>query len=320
MTDETTNSAAAESALSRPLTLDEAANLDLQEPEEANPEAEAAANEGEPTEDAAEAGASADDEDQAGEEQEDEAGKVSPEAEPADTLAITVAGLQIPLKDLKAGYMKSADYNRKTQELAAHRRNLEAMTEQVGRSANVLAEFLARQIPDAPHPSLAGTNPGEYVRQKAQHEAALAQVQSLLTQTGQVKTVAAALTEQQHTELLAQEAAKLAERFPTTGTPDGRKAFFDTAAAAARDLGYAPEEIATVTDHRMFALAHYAAIGFRAEQAKAKAAAKVANVPPVATPKQRKSAEASTVARNREAMKRLARTGSIEDAMAIDFT
>ena len=303
----------------RALTLDEAANLDFQEPEEANLEPEVVANEEEATEEASEAEDGTEGEGQEGEEQGEEAEEVSAQPEPSDETVITVEGAKIPLKDLKAGYMMQADYSRKTQEVANHRKQIEAMTAQVTQSANVIADFLARQIPDAPDPNLAQTNPGEYVRQKASHDAAMVQMQQILAHTGAVKNVATTLNQQQHAELIAQETAKLNDLFPTTATPDGRKAFFENAAASARDLGYSPEEIAQVTDHRMFALAHYAALGIKAEQAKAKALAKVEKAPPVATPKQRKSVQAQNAARNREAMKRLARTGSIEDAMGIDF-
>ena len=315
MTAETDNLPRGGTDDARALSLDEAAALDIPEIEEGDdadaPGAEAAAP--------SETEEPADTPEDTSPGAENDVPGAEPTAEPDDTATVTVAGERLTVADLKGGYLRQADYSRKIQEVAARRRDLEAMTERVMQSAAGLADFLARQVPDAPDPALAQSDPAAYVQRKAAHDAALAQVQSIFAQSEQAQSARNTLTQQQHAELLAREDAKLAEAFPQTATDAGRKAFFDAAASAARDLGYAPEEIAAVTDHRMFALAHYAAIGFRAEQAKATAERKVAHVPPVAPPKRQKTAEAASAARNRDAMKKLARSGSIEDAMAIDF-
>lgn len=323
---ETTNlpAGAGESALSQPLTLDEAANIDLYDPDEDNVEteaeqqSEAVPGEADESQEADEIEAAADD--VAEGEEEGETAEAEPAPEPTDDVHVTVNGQKIALSELKAGYQRQADYSRKTQEVAEKRKGLEALSARVTNSVNAIADFLVKQIPPAPDPQLAMTNPSQFVQQKAMHEAATAQVHALLEQAGQVKDVANTLTTQQRQELLNAENAKLAEKFPTTGTDEGRKAFFDTAATAAKELGYSDEEIQTVMDHRMFALAHYAAIGMKAEQAREKAKVKVQNAPPVAPQKARpQGVNQAAARRNQDAMKRLARTGSIQDAMAIDF-
>lgn len=249
-------------------------------------------------------------------------GKADEEASAADLkddVIVVVNGEQKTLAELKTGYFRQADYSRKTLELTEKRRDLEAMTARVTTSVNAIAEFLSKQIPEAPDASLAMTDPGRYVREKAMHDAAMVQINAILEQANAPKEVANKLTAEQRSELLQSENAKLAEAFPTTATPEGRKKFFESAASAAKELGYSDEDIRGVTDHRMFALAHYARLGLAAEKAKAKAAQKVANVPPVAPNKRQQGATASKARANREAMKRLTQTGSIHDAMAIDF-
>lgn len=302
----------------RSLTLEDAANLNWEPEDEANPEGVPQPEEESGEEPGAEP-ENGTEEEAEGEGEPSEEPEPAAQAEPSDDAPVSVNGKTIPLKDLKAGYMMQADYSRKTLEVANRRRDLDAMTTRVEQSANAMAEFLARQIPEMPDPSLAQTNPGAYVQAKAAHEAALSQVQNIFAQMGQVKTVANTLNAQQQAELVEQGLAKLAEEFPQTSTPEGRKAFFDVAASTARDLGYSDEEISRETDPRMFALAHYAALGLKAEQAKKKALEKVASVPPVTQPKRQKSAAASNAARNRDAMARLRKTGSIDDAMGIDF-
>lgn len=327
MSDNTNSGAPApESALSAPsISLDDAANLAIWEPEEdeqANPESGEnqqsdaepdAADEGQESAEAAPA--EEDDTAEAGEEAAAEAAK----PEPKDDVTVTVNGEKVPLSDLKAGYLRQADYSRKTQEVANSRRALEDMTGRVTKTVDAIASFLAKQIPDAPDPSLAMTSPGEYVQKKALHDAAVQQINTVLAQAGNVKAVAEEMTQQQRSDLIAAENAKLSERFPATVTQEGRKAFFDKAASAARDLGYSAEEIAAATDHRLFALAHYAQLGLAAEKAKTVAKAKVEGKPPVAPPKRQKGSEGERTRRNQEAMKRLARTGSIEDALLVDW-
>jgi hypothetical protein len=168
-----------------------------------------------------------------------------------------------------------------------------------------------------PEPSLAMTDPGKYVQEKAIHEAAMAQINAVVSQATAPKEVANKLTAEQRSEYLQSENAKLAEAFPQTAKPETRKKFFDEAINVAKELGYSDEEIKGATDHRMFKLAHYAKLGLAAEKSAAKAKTKVANVPPMA-PNKRQPPNGKARA-NQDAMKRLASTGSIEAAMAVDF-
>lgn len=308
----------------QPLTLDQAAERFLLEPEEDNQEEATSETEEVETDEAAgqetEDNSTSEDDGAESEEQGETDEASEPVAEPADDVIVVVNGEQITLADLKAGHLRQADYSRKTLEVAEKRKGLEAMSARVTRTVDAIADFLMQQIPAPPNPQLAMTNPGQFVQQKALHEAAVQQLNALLSQAGEVKSVAGELTAEQTRELLQQENAKLSERFPVVATDEGRKKFFDTASTAAKELGYTEQDIKSVSDHRMFALAHYAALGMQAEKAREKAKQKVQNAPPVAPQKARpQGTQQATARRNQDAMKRLARTGSIDDAMAIDF-
>lgn len=305
----------------QPLTLDQAADVDFYDPSEDNEETEQERQSEVETDeaDSQEADENPSEEDDTSEAEDEGAEDEAANPEPKDDVTVTVNGESIALSELKAGYMKEKDYRNKTMALAEKGKNLDALTARVTASVDAIADFLSKQIPEAPDPSLAMTNPGEFVQKKAMHDAAMAQVNAILSQAGQIKDVANRLTQEQRSELLQSENAKLAEAFPQTATQEGRKKFFDTTVNAARELGWSEDEIKTVTDHRMFKLAHYAALGLQAEKAKTKAKAKVENKPPVAPQKRQPGANAAQTAKNRDAMKRLARTGSIEDAMSIDF-
>lgn len=237
-----------------------------------------------------------------------------------DDVTVTLqGGEQVPLKELKLGYMREKDYRQKTMDLGEKRRSIEDLSARVQRSIDAIADALSNQVPSPPDASLAMTDPNRYVREKAMHDAAMAQITQIIEKANEAKDVSSALTEEQHRELVQAENAKLAEAFPQTATPEGRQKFFVSAASAAKELGYSDDEINGVTDHRLFKLAHYARLGMEAERSKEKAAQKLAKAPPVTAPKKRQAKSAAQIKSNRDAMKRLSQTGSLHDAMRIDF-
>lgn len=301
--------------------LDNSEFLNFEEPEEeqANQKAEdTGAETNSETDAAVEDGQEA--EETAGEtetEAEGAEGEEKPEA-PAikDDVVVDVNGEKLPLSELKSGYMKTADYTRKTQELGNKRRDLETLSTRVTQSVNAIADLLVKQLPPAPDTTLAMTDPAKYVQDKAMHDAMMAQITAVIDQANTTKDVVNKLTQEQRSELLQSENAKLAEAFPQTTKPESRKKFFDDVANVAKDMGYSQAELESVTDHRVFKLAYYAKMGMEAEKAKAKAAQKVVNAPPM-TPNKRP--QNAAVKANKDAMKRLDQTGSIKDAMLIDI-
>lgn len=337
MSTETTNSdaPASESALSHPsLTIDQAMDVDFHDPGADNAEAEAdEQSEVEPdevdtdqeTEESETADAEDDDPVEDDGQAEDEGDE--PEAEAAeisdDTVIALQSGEKLPLNELKAGYMRQADYSRKTQETANMRRDLEATAKHLNVSFNAVVEHLTKAIPAEPDQAmLFSSDPKqvtEYHRRKAIHDNAMAGLAQVIEQAKAPQDAVNKLTEQQHKDLIASESAKLAEAFPQIRTPDGHKKFFEEASQVARELGYSDEEIGQAVDHRLFRLAHYARLGLQAEAAKAKAVKKVANVPPVAPASRQPGWNATKVTRNRQAMAKLSKTGSLDDALALDY-
>lgn len=327
--DDNANSGFPVSGTSDPSTsLDNPDNWNFVDPEDeeiqANPQTSEEGTEGETdeTEDGQEAD---DDTSQDDEETEDEDAASDDDAAEIDesklsNVEVTLQdGSKHTLEELKTGFMMRRDYQTKTSELAVQRKRNEELQTRLSATADAFAEFLSKQIPDPPDQTLAFTDPGKFVQQKAVYEAAMAQIGAVLEMGGKAKEVGTAISEEQRVEALRAEDAKLRQSFPQTANPDGRKKFFDQAFAGAQALGISPDELNAITDHRAYGLAYYARIGMQAEAARKKAKAKVADVPPV-QPAKRQKGSAETVARkNRDAMKRLAKSGSIHDAMMIDF-
>ena len=247
------------------------------------------------------------------------------EAEPQETAEIEAPltavikladGSKVKVEDLIRDGMRQQDYSRKTQEVANERSALKAEVQRLEGITQSFVDHLSGLVPPAPDPSLAMTNPAAFVAQKAQHEAALAKVQELIAIGEKPKQIGTALTAQERNRIIAEENGKLAARFPETATQAGRQKFFGEVAEAAESLGFTLDELGTVSDHRIFALAKYAALGMKAEKARSVAATKVAKAPPVAPKRPGQGAAAKS---NAEAMKRLSRTGSIKDALQVDW-
>ena len=239
------------------------------------------------------------------------------EAEPEQPAQISLPdGTQVTLDEAVRGYLRQADYTRKAQEVSQKRQALEADLQLVSGITEAFIDHLTKMVPQSPDPAMALRDPNGYVRAKAQYDAAMAQVQQLIELGKKPKEVADKLSAADKQALVAQENALLAERFPVVATPEGRQKFFESAASAAQELGFSMDELQGVTDHRMFALAHWANEGMKAAKAREAAKAKVANVPP-ATP--RKPGQPVQANRNTEAMRKLARSGSIRDAMKVDW-
>ncbi|PND22319.1 hypothetical protein CN934_05200 [Ensifer sp. MMN_5] len=321
MTDAATNSPfVGESDSGRPaLSFDDAVNLDFAESSETNEPEEEEQQSTNATDEASEDGQETDDpaaESDESTEPEEEGAETN---EAQDTIITLKGGEQVPLEELKQGYLRESDYRRKTQELGNKRGSLEAMTTRVASTANAIAQFLVEQLPEEPNYSMAIQNPAEYTRQKAVYEAAMARVHQLISLGQEPQKVASELNQATIEETLAAENAKLLEAFPHLAKDDAREKFFTDAFRVGQDLGFSSDEMQGFTDHRYFKVMHYAMLGLQAEQAKSKALTKVANAPP-ATAKAKPNGPVNPQARkNQDAMKRLSKTGSIKDAMSIDF-
>lgn len=237
------------------------------------------------------------------EQQEQEAGEAGDPAESSDEPApespeskrvkVKVQGeeLELELEELAAGYMKGADYSRKTAEAAELRRKAEAELErfqkelaprvtQLDAALTLLHKELIgdQQELDA----LIRTNPAEYLTRKHQ----LDQKAALFQRAYQERQ---ALTAQQEAESrrvwearAAEESKRLLEKLPAW--KDSKKAEAEQRELVeflTRDLGYTPDEVAQVADHRAILLARDALLYRKQLQAKSQ---QKATPPPAVKP------------------------------------
>lgn len=318
-----------ESQSSAPSTdIDNPENLNFWEPgdeeqtlEQANPKQGEEGIESETDEAAEEDGQESGEAQDAENEDESETDEGEDPKKAKEDIVVTLkGGEQVPLEELKLGYMRERDYRLKTQENANRGRSLEEMTARVTRTVDAVANYLAEMLPTEPQPALAIQNPGEYTRQKAIYDSALGQLNQIISMANEPKQVASKLTAEQEQEMLSREDEALAAAFPQTRkSRQDREKFFSETFDTARELGFSDEELKGHIDHRMFKLAYWARKGLDAEKAKTKALTKVANAPPAVAAGKSNGPAAQQVRKSQDAMKKLSKTGSIKDAMMIDF-
>lgn len=216
---------------------------------------------------------------------------------------------------IQQGMMKQ-DHTRKTQEIATERKAVRADAERIVSILKNVVDFISPMMPPEPDASLAMRDPNAYVRAKAQREAAVAQLQGLVELADQPKQITDAMSDQERQTSNAEENRRLAERFPDVATEQGRQKFFAKTAEAAQAAGFTMDDLRGVTDHRLFVLAHYAKVGMEAMKAREVAKTKAQAAAPVAP---RKPGQPVQVKSNADAMRRLSRSGSIKDALKIDW-
>ncbi len=242
-----------------------------------------------------------------------------------DDVVVPLAdGSQVKLAELKAGYQRQADYTRKTTEVAEERKAVEALRSETTERAqqaelmtqNLLKYVQENLIPPEPQLALARENPGEYQYQMALRQQAIAELGPVLQAQQQAASQQASYTEADVQRMKAAEDKSLIAVMPTLKDPASRAAFDDGVKKAAVDFGFSEDEISQTIDHRILQMAHYAAIGKRAEANQKAAGRRKAAPQQGARPRPAKSTGNT---KNRQAMDRLKKSGSIGDAMSIDI-
>ena len=233
-----------------------------------------------------------------------------------DAVVVKADGSKIKVSDLIEAGLRQDDYSRKTQQLSNERSALKTEVERLEGITQAFVEHLEKLVPPAPDHTVALRDPQKYTRDMAVHQAAMAQLQAMIETAQGPKAIKEALSKEDQARVAQDENAKLVQKFPTLSNPAERQKFFSEAVDAASEFGLSMDELQGVTDHRIFAALHYAAKGLKADKAMQVAKAKVAKAPPVAP---QKPAGAGKGPANIEAMKRLNRSGSMKDALKIDW-
>lgn len=294
---------------------DTAAEWDFYDPDEDTVET--------PDEEATADGETDDEDAEQSEETEAEADEDTSEAEQSAEETFQLPnGEAVTRDELLKGYLRQSDYSRKTDEVAQDRhivhQEARVVHQEAQRIHNItedLIDFIASNVPDEPNALLRQTDPAAYNAQLARHNATMRQVHALIQHGSVAQQVVGAMTDSERQQMVASESAKLVQFVPETATPKGREAFFGAVGEAAQHYGFSEQEMNATIDSRIFRMAHDAAQWRRAQAKRGKAKAKVKAAPSAP----RRPAGKVRGSGNRDAMQRLSKSGSIHDAVKVDF-
>lgn len=293
------------------ITYDTAEEFTYYDPDEDEPD----------TDDTESAEATDDDEEEA----EPEVKEESTEAVAAyaeDTAVVKLPdGTEMPVAELRNGYLRQSDFTRKTQELSNERERVRADASRIEGITQAFVDHMASLMPAEPDQRLIYSDPVKYTQQKAIYDQALGKIQELIEIGSQPKEVRQqmAQTDQQAAMRSTQEA--LAQKIPQMATKDGFVRVMGEVAKAANAVGFTNEDLQSALSlpkgAALIELAHWAQKGMEADKAKAAAKAKAEKAPP--SKPNKPGHNAGRANKNRDAMKKLARSGSIQDALRVDF-
>jgi hypothetical protein len=280
----------------------------------------------------------ADPEEDTEETEDGEGGEESEEDDQAeDTTEGSYAGddVQVKLPDgtvttvaeLKNGHLMQSDYTRKMTALAQDRQatqNARKEASQWGgyfqQQATRLEQALDNVKAFIPDPALRNQDPLAYIESLERFTDQLNETLGKSQKIGErIQQRQAQQTQIQRTEAFGRELEALTTKNPTLLDKAKQKAYIDEVEGFLKSEGYGNEEILGFIDHRAWQIVHDA-MQYRADKAKqSQAKRKVKTVPKVGSAQRAKTAGERKRGSNANAMQRLQKTGSIEDALKVDF-
>lgn len=249
-----------------------------------------------------------------------------PEAEDVADAVITLPDGETltidEFEEIRGNSLRAADYTRKTTELAEERKSVATERETVAKRSQHLetafqglVQYLEGIVPPEPALDLARTNPNEYQYQKALRQQSLAEIAPLIQMKEDAQTGQAQVSTEEKARYVEKESAALVKAMPHLSDPIKRTAFDKAIKKTALEFGFSEADAQNTVDHRLLQVMHYARLGKVAETNRKNATRRVET----AKPGRSKPASNVQSSESARAMKRLAKSGSIEDAMKIDF-
>jgi len=273
-------------------------------------------------------GSEAGDDDESESEQEEDEDDGEPAQELPDDAKVKIGDEEVTLHELKRGFLREADYTRKTQALAEERRvHQEAARTEVDGLRNERAQYaaqlgevqqvLASLKPQEPNwAELYQTDPARYAAERELHR-------SYEEQQVQLNVERQRIMQQSHEDYkrelkayVTEEAAKLKEKLPEWSKKEVRDKFVEWGT----QNGFSAEELGNLTDHRAVLTAIKA---MKYDEIVAKQKALKPTTAKAGQPKTAKPGNAATApnkhSEQTRARQRLAKTGKVNDAAAAIF-
>jgi hypothetical protein len=267
----------------------------------------------------------ASDADESDEEPDDDDAKDEGRKQP-QLLKVKVDGkdVEVTIDDLKRSYSGQAYIQQRMQEVAAEKKQAEAVYMALAEDRAKVVQFLQQiqqggipQPPKMPSQELAQKDPikynaelGRYVQEREQYDQFVAQTQALTVQQSEAQQRAM----QAH---LAYQAELLKQAIPEFADPDKGGTLRQRLVQVGTEYGFSPEELSSVTDFRTVQVLNDARKWRELQAQKGETAKRVEKARPVVKPGAKPMNSKNT--RREEQQKRLKQTGRIDDAIDLFF-
>lgn len=242
------------------------------------------------------------------------------------TLKVKVDGqdVEVTLDDLKRSYSGQAYIQQRMQEVANHKKEVEAVYQALSEERAKVTQFFQQvqqggvpQPPQMPSQELAQKDPmkynaelGRYVQEREKYDQFMSQTQALTAQQSEAQQRAM----QAH---LAQQAEMLKQAIPEFADPDKGGQLRQRLVQVGNEYGFSQEELAGINDYRTVQVLNDARKWRELQAGKGEAVKKADKARPVVKPGAKKT---NTKVNQREKQKqRLKQTGRLDDAIDLLF-
>lgn len=229
-------------------------------------------------------------------------------------------GVSLTVKELKDTYTAREELTRNLQETHKERGELKTLGSNMQGAIERIAGYLFSKIPPEPEPGLMYTNPGEHYAISQQRNSMIGEIQALLTVQEQAQGAVQQLSEADLRSAKIAEEDKLLRAMPSLKDAKRKEAFDRVLTARAKELGFPDEMITRTVDARLRQVFWESAKYREAIAKSAQVREKIESAPrtPASAPRPQHP-NSQRALENVNAMKRLAKSGSLRDAVSIDF-
>lgn len=247
---------------------------------------------------------------------------VSEDDKPVVTVEIDGKPIELTKSEIQSGYLRQADYTRKTQALAEERKQYHAVVQQAQEQEKVYSELLPvmvqrmqQYMPQPPKPELIDTDPVSYMKQKEAYEREMGDLQAAQAEMQRMSQKSQVEQQQNLQAIVAQNAQMLPELIPEWKEAKNYERDRIKLRDYLKSRQFSDQEIDQAYDARIVAIAYDAMRWRELKNSKPKQSEPLEKALKPSAPATRpmNTQTKATV----EARKRLAKTGSIRDAAAV---
>ena len=227
----------------------------------------------------------------------------------------------VTIDQLKQSYSGQSAINKRFQEVAEMRKQIEQKTSEVLQREQMV-NYLYNQSqqqgfispPKLPDQALAESDPVSYMEQRAKYDADLQSYQQQQMQMQQLQEQQQRQADEQYQSFVAEQAEIIKGKIPELSNPEKSQSHWQSLMNSAKEYGFSDEEIAATADARYIQMANDAMKFRRIVANRKKAEAKGKKAKPVVKAGAKKVADPEGSLKRKQFAK-LQKTGRMEDAI-----